>query len=464
MNITELRQRQAEAHESAVSLINRAEAEKRDLLEDESKEVDQFNNEFEKLEKQIGQLERLQVNGSRLSEGLGRATEADLPGRKAGEVENETPAATATNAAPAKPVRRSPERVEYVDSQPRGKWGWRNFGEFARGVMLGSNKAQPQIDARFVNAPTIYGSETVGADGGFAVPPEFRTAIMEKVLGEESLLSRTDLQTISGNTLVIPKDNTTPWQTTGGMQAYWGDEGALKTQSKPALDEMSIRLNKLYCLVPVTDELLEDAPGLDGYLRRKAPEKINFKVSKSLISGTGAGQPLGVINSAATISVAKETGQAADTLLYINLIKMYSRMYGPLRGGAVWLINQDIEPQLLTMTMPIGVGGVPVYLPAGGLSASPYATLFGRPVIPSQAMETLGDKGDVVFGNWQQYLAVQKGGGIKADVSMHLWFDYDITAFRFVMRVGGQPWWNAAIDPADGSTTLGAFVTLDERA
>jgi HK97 family phage major capsid protein len=168
--------------------------------------------------------------------------------------------------------------------------------------------------------------------------------------------------------------------------------------------------------------------------------------------------------------VAKESGQDADTIVANNIINMWSRMYAPCRRNAVWLINQDIEPQLFKMSFNILnasgaiVGGVPVYLPANGLSGSPYATLMGRPVIPTQACETVGDKGDIILVDLTQYMTLYKAGGIKTDVSMHLWFDYDVAAFRFIFRVTGQPWWAAAISPRDGSNSLSWAVTLDERA
>ena len=56
-----------------------------------------------------------------------------------------------------------------------------------------------------------------------------------------------------------------------------------------------------------------------------------------------------------------------------------------------------------------------------------------------------------------------KNVGVRQDVSIHLWFDYDVTAFRFVMRLGGQCWLASAIDPRDGSNTLGAFIALEAR-
>ncbi len=85
---------------------------------------------------------------------------------------------------------------------------------------------------------------------------------------------------------------------------------------------------------------------MDAYLRRKAPEKIGFAANLAVVSGSGAGQPLGFLNSPALVSVAKETSQVADTLIATNLIKMYSRMYAPSRSRAVWLVNQDIEQTL----------------------------------------------------------------------------------------------------------------------
>jgi Phage capsid family. len=57
------------------------------------------------------------------------------------------------------------------------------------------------------------------------------------------------------------------------VQAYWDGEGLAATQSKPQLQERTIKLNKLRALVPVTEEILEDASAMDSYLRRKRPRR-----------------------------------------------------------------------------------------------------------------------------------------------------------------------------------------------
>lgn len=439
-------------NEQVNNIQAKADGEKRELTEDETTEVDRLMDVFTNKTAEIERRQKMQAQADKLSQSFGRKTTAGGPDDEGG--------------APAAAHRVYP-RAKSGDS---GKWGWRSFGDFAASVRVASNRAGGSIDPRLIaNAPTTYGSEGVGEDGGFAVPPDFRTAIMEKVMAEDSLLSRTDQLTTTSNSITFPADETTPWDSSGGIQAYWGAEGGQLTESKLALKEKQVRLNKLTCLVPVTDELLQDAGALDGYLRRKVPTKFDYKVQNAIVTGSGAGQPVGILNSDCLISVAKDTStspvQPANTIRYKNVLDMWTRMYAPCRSRSVWLINQDVETQLYQMQFTIGASSpVPVYLPAGGASATPYGTLMGRPVIPVESCSTLGTQGDIILADLSQYLSVTKTGGIRSDVSIHLYFDYDVAAYRFIMRIAGMPWWGSAISPANGSNTRSCFVTLDTRA
>ena len=446
MTIEELAAKLDELNADALNIQAKADVEEREFTESESEELDGIFDRVETVKKQIAQREQIEAQAIELSKGRGRKTEPV-------DVDDQP--------------RKQKTRAEWNERpEDKGRWGFRSFGEFAQTV---KNACQHggQRDVRLTNisnAATTYSSEGSGQDGGFAVPPDFRQAIVEKVMGEDALLTRTDQLVTSSNSITVPIDETTPWQTTGGIQAYWEGEGDALAQSKALLQQRNVRLNKLTALVPVTEELLDDAPALDGYLRRKAPEKMNFKLNLAIVQGNGVGQPLGILNAPCTISVAQEAGpQAADTIVFANIVKMWSRLDSSCRANAVWLINQDIEPQLMLMEFPGTTSNVPAYLPPGGLSASPYATIMGKPVIPTQACETLGDKGDIILCDLNKYLSVTKGGGIRADMSIHLWFDQDITAFRFIFRVAGLPWWASAISPRDGSTTHSCFVTLDDR-
>lgn len=347
-----------------------------------------------------------------------------------------------------------------------------NLGEFAQGVQLIASTGNSEHEAvkKLMNAATTYGNEGTGADGGFLVPPEFSRTLWQKVEAEENLMNRCTPLTPSGNSMSLPKDETTPWGS-GGVQVYWEAEGAAANATKAALELATQRLHKLMALVPASEEMLEDATGYESYLQAMVPGRMAAKINTAIVSGSGAGQPLGILNAPSTISVAKATSQPADTVWMANIEAMWARMYAPWRRNAIWLINQDIEPSLggmafqatgATSLLP-GTSAVPAYLPAGGLSASPYGTLKGRPVVPVQAAKTVGDKGDIMLVDLNQYWVLRKASGVKIDTSMHLYFDQALTAFRFMFRMNGMPMWSSSITPENGLNTLSWAVTLDAR-
>lgn len=451
MTIEELRARLAELQESAKAIQATADAEKRDLKPEEETELEANIAEFDKIELDIKRREKVAGQEARLAASAGRkaapnvvATDKDGDGVKGKRLE--VPRASATE---------------------RSRWGWHNLGDFFTAVK--ESETTGKVDPRIVNAPTTYGSEGVGADGGFAVPPEFRSAILQKVLGDDSLLGFCDQSETSSNSVTWPKDETAPWGSTG-INAFWDGEAATLTQRKPAFESTTCKVNKLTCLVPVTDELLEDAPQMNTYIPRKAGDVIDFKCTDAIINGTGAGMPLGILNSPATVSQAAEASQVAGTIHGLNIINMWARMPARWRREAVWLCHPDVEPWLMRAGLQVGpaaagaaTGGTLVWMPPGGLSQSPYATLLGRPIIPSQACKAVGTVGDIIFADLKQYAAVLKAGGLRTDVSIHVYFDTDHTAFRFILRMGGQPWWSAPIAAKSGSTTYGPFVTLAAR-
>jgi hypothetical protein len=371
-------------------------AEGEDDLTDEQNDALATNaSEIEKLDKTIANLNAF------LPKSKGRVAGEAIENDGAGKPKKTVPAAVRDNA----------------------RHNFTSMGEFARAVrahQLGRHETDGV--QKLHNAATTYGNEGSGPDGGFLVPPEFSQSIWQKVgEADENLMARCTELTPSGNSMTIPKDETTPWGTSG--------------------------------------------------IQAKVPQIISHKVNTAIVSGTGAGQPLGILNSPSLISVAKETSQPADTVWFANLNKMWSRMYAPWRRNSVWLINQDIEPSLHGMafqatgasSMLPGTSAVPAYLPMNGLSGSPYATLMGRPVVPLQACKTVGDQGDIVLVDLRQYWILRKAAGLRTDTSMHLYFDQAVTAFRFIFRVNGQPAYSSVVTPENGSNTLSWAVALDAR-
>jgi HK97 family phage major capsid protein len=341
------------------------------------------------------------------------------------------------------------------------------FEDFGHQLQAVARAADPSrgTDHRLYRAAGM--SEGVPSDGGFLVQTDYSTQVRTKMFSTGQILSRVMRLPVGANsnglTIPVAADDLESSGIFGGIKAYWLAEAGTKSETLPKLKEMTLKLKKLAALVPTTDELLGDAVALEGWIRIGANKALVKEAEKQIIRGTGAGQPLGILNSGALVTVAKETGQLADTIVYENITKMWSRLYADSRLNAIWLINQSIEPQLFGMGITVGVGGSPVYMPPGGASASPYGTLFGRPVIPSGHCSKLGDVGDILLVDLSEYLLIEKGG-IQEASSIHVYFVTDQTLFRFVMRVDGQPAWSTYFTPEQATTaTQSPFVTLAAR-
>lgn len=311
-------------------------------------------------------------------------------------------------------------------------------------------------------------NQTVGSEGGFLVPPQFQTEIWDGMNDEgESLFARTDQYTVTGESLTFnanAETNRATGSRWGGVRAYRLAEGDQITSSKPTFRQMKLEPKLMCALVYLTDKLAGNAPALNAYIPKAVGSEFNFKVDDEIINGNGSGQMLGILNAGCTVSVAKEAGQAAATIQAENIDKMWARLHRRCRGNAVWLINQDCEPQLGQMNYAAGAGGQLVYMPPGGISGAPYATLKGRPVIATEFNASLGTVGDIILADLGYY-ATGTTGGVEAAVSMHLRFDYAETAFRFVISNDGQPWLASPITPYKGTAnTLSSFVTLATRA
>jgi HK97 family phage major capsid protein len=346
------------------------------------------------------------------------------------------------------------------NADPRG--GFKSLGEFTVAVHR-AGRPGGQIDPRLnkeAAAPTTFGNEATGADGGYAVPPEFGREIYAHSLAEGSFLPLCDELPLSGNSMTFPTDETTPWGTTG-IRAFWQGEGTSAQERKPVLGERTLKLKKLIGLVPMSDELLADGVAGGAYVRKKFGEVLAWKCNSAIVTGNGNGIPLGYRATAAAITQTKESGQAADTIVTANVSKMLSRLLpvSLASPSTRWLMNNDCLSQIVGLT----IGNQPVWTPPNaGIKDAPLGFLLGRPIVPTQVCATLGDLGDIELVDFRQYQVITKGPEIAE--SMHLYFDAGATAFRLTFRMDGAPWMKDPVTPANGSNSLAPFVRLEARA
>lgn len=369
-----------------------------------------------------------------------------------------TASAIALAAPTAAPPARTPAPL--AEPQPRNNAsGFRNLADFGTAVRLANPAAGNafRMDERLA-APTNVVMETGDAAGSYLVPAEFRDEIINLVYqeAEDPILNLITPRPTSSNRVAMVGSESTPWGA-GGIQARWRVEGEQMTPSRPGLTPREVKLNEVYAFVLATEEVLEDAPRLQDLLTRESAAAIRWKVSDAFVYGDGIEKPLGWMSSDALVSVAKEGGQGADTIIRQNLGKMYARMINP--GQAVWLANSDVMPTIMDLKTD---AGQPVWFP--NYQDAPGGTLLGRPVQFTEHARTVGDLGDLQFINPNGYQAYRKQNGVTFADSIHLYFDYNIRAFRWIFRVGGQPLLSAPVAPANGGNSKSHFVALAARA
>jgi len=440
--ITQYREDIAAMLKASADLDAKATAENRDLVEAEISMKKELLARVEKVKETVDTLEK---------EERMRAAMAQPQERKT--VENTT--------------KNVMDRIE-VGRDSRSKDRFSSLGQQLSAIMNAGIPGR-SVDPRLWNATGL--NETTPSDGGFLVQDDFSSELLKQVWQTGVLASRCRRISISqnANSLKINGEDETSRATgsrAGGIRGYWAAEAADKTASTPKFRQIELKLNKLVGLCYATDELLDDAQALEGYIKQGFVNEFGFLIDDSIINGTGAGQPLGILNAGCLVSQAKEAGQDADTVVAENIINMYSRLFASSRQNAVWLINQTVEPQLHQMGVSVGVGGQMVYMPPGGLSQAPYGTLLGRPVLPIEQCSALGDAGDIILADLSNGYILADKGGMKSDMSIHVKFQYDESVFRFVMRIDGQPVRASAVTPYKGGATAtqSHFVTLAERA
>lgn len=421
--VLEMKAKREDARLKAMAVLGKAEAEDRFLTVEEQGEIDGLETEIRSWDENISRAEKMLSLEPDNNPGENR----DIP----------------------------------VINPENDEKKFRSFGEQMMAVYR-SVCPGGKVDSRLSTRAASGLNESNPSDGGFLVEKDFVKELLKRTYETGILASKVRKIPISSNSnglkiKAVDEDSRANGSRWGGVQCYWEDEADEISASKPKFRTMDLSLKKLTGLCYATDELLQDAAALESVLKEAFAEEFGFKIDDAILSGTGAGEPLGVLNSGAIVSVPKETNQT-DKIKIENLFKMWNRLWARSRANSIWYLNQELEPYLYTLT----IGDKPVYIPAGGLSEKPYATLFGRPVMPLEQCSAAGDMGDIILADMSQYLLIDKGG-INQASSIHARFIYDEQVFRFIYRLDGQPIWNKPLTPYKGSATVSPFVTLAKR-
>jgi len=370
------------------------------------------------------------------------------------------------------------ERSEEVDGEPeqRGKKKFADWSDFLYSAWRANHKdgSFRKTDPRLVyfkeepkdgmsELETKVMTEGTGASGGFLVPLE-QMAELQGVIANNSIVRSRGATVIrmrrrqislpvldqTGTTAGVPH-----WF--GGLLFYWAEEATEKTVSDASFREVVLTAHKLIGYTTASDELVDDAAiSLGDFLSGPLgfAGGVSWMEDYAFINGSGVGQPLGVINAGATITV----NRAAKNLIgYGDLCDMVEAFLPS--GTGSWTLTQSALSSLLQLQGP---AGNPSYIWGSAISGGP-ATLLGYPVTFSEKNPRIGTAGDAILADWKYYLIGDRQATTVESTQYDLW-RYDKTSWRVVHRVDGQPWLSAPLTYQDGTTQVSPFVILGAKS
>lgn len=319
-----------------------------------------------------------------------------------------------------------------------------------------------QLDAEGRAATT--GGMTIGVptEGGIFLQGETAVELMTNGINNSEILPRTAKRTLTATQYVeiigIDEDSRVNGSRGGGIRVYTNKELGEFTGSKTKAKKIRIEPQKLTGLFAASGEMMRNVTFMGQEVRQLFTEEFSFKAQDLAIRGTGAGEALGILKSNCLVSVAKETGQKAKTILTQNLSNMWARFRGK---SPVWFINRDCGPELDQLSIAAGTSALePRFVT---YDAQGILRIKGAPVVEIEQCETLGTVGDIILADWGQYICADKGDILEA-MSIHVDFIYDQELYRFISYFDGQPRWSSALTPYKGSNTVSPFVVLATRA
>ena len=364
------------------------------------------------------------------------------------------------------------ERQE-APAEPDSNNPFKSFGHFAYDLMRAGAYGRDASDE--LKAWNAHCKATMNAseleEGGALIPTEFSSTVMERLESSNTILQNAMVVPMGTNKLDMPMItgfDETQGVVYGNTIWYWKGEDATLAGSNFETGLVELVLRKCTGLSVLTDELVKFSPqSIESILNRAFEKGMNFAINKAGLRGSGVGEPQGVLNCEALITIPKAVGQAADTFVYDNVLDMLAQLYSAddeAIGNGNWYMNKTLLPQVGKLNVVVGAGGAPIFI--SNVADKPTWSLCGMPIRWSTQMSSLGDVLDTALIDWSQVLigqpAVGGPGAPTMDQSIHLYFLTGKNAFRFVFYMDIQPWWPETFKPKYGDEQS-PYVTLAAR-
>lgn len=279
--------------------------------------------------------------------------------------------------------------------------------------------------------------------GASIVPVDFYDQLIAHLIQVSGILQAgpTVLNTAGGETLQIPKT------TAHSTAASAAQAGPIAT-SDPAFGMAQLGAYKYGILLQVARELLDDS-GVDlvGYLAMQAGRALGNKFGADLVTGTGTGQPTGLVGGGLTsVGVTGTTTGVGGAAQYSDLVNLQYSVIAPYRQSrsCYWMAA---DGTIGGFRLLVDKNGRPIWEPSVTLGSPDM--LLGKPLVADPFMPASATSGrSIAFGDFSQFF-VRIVGPVRFERSDDYLFGSDLVAFRALIRGDGT-----LVDTAGGAIKL----------
>ena len=225
--------------------------------------------------------------------------------------------------------------------------------------------------------------------GGFLAPPTFVNEVVKNLVEFSPIRQYARVISIGAAEARMPKR-------TGTMTAAWVTETGNRPSTDPTYGEIILTPHEAACFVDVSNALLEDNQyNLQGELSADFAEEFGRLEGGAFVSGSGNGQPGGILTDTTIPQVASG---AAGAISADSLIDLFHALPGFYAANGVWGMNRSTIGVVRKMKSNDGD-----FLWRDSLSEGNPATILGRPVIELPDMPDLAANAlPIMFGDLRQ--------------------------------------------------------------
>ena len=210
-------------------------------------------------------------------------------------------------------------------------------------------------------------------------------------------------------------------------------------ESALAFTERTESIRKIATFLPVTDELLADVAGIQGYVNSRLTTMMTLRMDNQLLNGDGSAPNLtGVLNKSGinTFAYGSYTGELRKIgQIYQAITEIRKDAF--IEPDAVIMHPSDWY-DIVTTTSSVETSGSrnPLFVVAGGFGADVAPTIWGLKVVPSTAIA----EGTMLVGKFGGGDAAQivsrQGVDLAVSDSHSDFFAKNQLAIRLTMRMG----------------------------